>query len=107
MITLKSKKTGKLVIASDNPNIVKEYIISRFNKAFDMFKANGLFFPNTSIDYFNVSLDDFQKSVDTYKTNALIWQAVFKAFVMVCPASHVQKSVNKAETEDYEIERTD
>lgn len=104
MITLRSKKTGKLVIASDDPNVVKEYIIRRFNKAFDTFKAKGLFFPITNIDHFNIALDDFQKYVDAYKTNALIWQAVFKAFVMVCPASH-QKSVNKAETEDYEIER--
>ena len=107
MITLKSKKTGKLLIASDNENVVKDYIHNRFNKAFEVFKTNGLFFPKTGIDHFNVALNDFQKSVDAYKGNVLIWQKVFKAFVLVCPASHVQKSINKAETEDYLIERVD
>ncbi len=102
---IKSKKTGKLVIASDSENIIKDYITGRYEKAFNLFKSNGLFFPNTNIDYFNVSLDDFQKSVDTYKINVLKWQKVFKCFVKVCPASHIQKSTNKAETEDYIIER--
>lgn len=106
MITLRSKKTGKLLIASDNPSIVKGYIIGRYNKAFELFKQNSNF-PLTNIDYFNVSLDDFQKSIDSFKQNVIIWQHVYKAFILVCPAFHVQKSVNTAETGEYEIERAD
>lgn|SRR5574343_1856941 len=105
MITLRSKKTGKLIIASDNENVVKEYILCRFNKAFELFKTNGLFFPKTGIDHFNVALDDFQKGIDSYKSNVIIWQNVYKAFITVCPSSHIQKSTNKAETEDYIIEK--
>lgn len=105
MITLKSKKTGKLVIASDSENIIKDYITGRYEKAFNLFKSNVVFFPNTNIDYFDVTIDDFQKSIDSYKINVLIWQKVFKCFVKVCPASHLQKSTDKAETEDYIIER--
>lgn len=105
MITLRSKLTGKLVIASDNESVIKDFIIGRYNKALEYLKLNSQF-PKVNIDCFDVAFNDFQKDIDTYKVNVVIWHTAYKAFNCVCPASHMQKKVDRAETKEHVIERT-
>ncbi len=106
MIILKSKKTNKIVVASDNPNVIRDYIINRYNKAFELFKNNAVI-QETMIDGFPTSLDYFNKSIDVYRPNVIVWYNVYKQFLNVCPTSHVQKSIDFAETEEYIIQKVE
>ena len=106
MIILKSKKTNKIVVASDNPNVIRDYIVNRYNKAFDEFKYNLVLKPS-QIDGFISSVNDLEQGIATFKPRVVIWYNIYEQFLNVCPASHRQKSVDFAETEEYTIRKVE
>lgn len=109
MITLKNKSNGKILIASDFDLMVKDFIINRYNSQLARFKEVAKTVPVSDIGFksFEKDLGEYQNCVAKQILDLLMWNNVFKAFLEVAPARHLQKAVARAETEEYIIERID
>lgn len=110
MITLKNKSNGKLIIASDSDLMVKDFIIQRCNAQLARFKeccASNVPKLEGTTRNIEKDLNEYLKYITQQKDSVIVWNKVFDAFLQVAPASHLQKAVARAETEEYIIERID